>query len=102
MSYGRNPHYIFSDGKSLYLNCVRVEEEVINAFLYKILLLGRRGELAERLREGKQVWMKKKDFDIDWDELDYIDKGLVDADEETIRWMEEQEDDILKALMESE
>jgi len=80
MSYGRSPYYIYSDGDTLYLSGQRVSEEIVNAFLYKVLLTNRREELKRRLKEGKSVW---KDDDDKLEE----------------QWMEECEDDIVKKLM---
>lgn len=75
MSYGRNPYYIYSNGESMFLDGICVKEEVINAFLYKILLLNRRNELKNRLQEGKRAWLKEK------------------------KWIEENEDKIIRDLM---
>lgn len=102
MSYGRNPHYIWSDGECMDFDGTRVLEEVLNAFLYKILLTNRREELAERLRQGKSKWMKPVRMEVDWQNGDW---SIVDAPEDdserlaTIKWMESCEDDVLKRLM---
>jgi len=58
MSYGRDPFYIYDGGDYLFLDGTTVGEDVINAFLYKILLTGRRDELIKRLQCGKKVWGK--------------------------------------------
>lgn len=56
MSYGRDPFYIYSGGSYLFLDGITVGEDVIDAFLYKVLLTGRREELVERLQYGKKLW----------------------------------------------
>lgn len=94
MSYGRNPMYIYSDGKELYLDGVYVPEEAINAFLYKILLTSRREELSRRLQEGKNVWLQATTFIVD-DCYNYQDV----PDVEYFKWMETMEDEILHKLM---
>jgi hypothetical protein len=114
MSYGRNPYYIWSNGEQLSLDGKYVDEKIINAFLYKVLLLNRREELARRLKEGKEVWESKteiENFTEIFNNMDkmskeeYIDKMSnakiieVKQDKEVIEWMNENEDDILKKLM---
>ncbi len=81
MSYGRVPYYIRSDGDTLYFGIeTSVPEEQINAFLFKILLVGRRDELARRLRDGQQAWV-----------------GQADQ-----AWIDRQVDDLLRQLMKGE
>ena len=114
MSYGRNPYYIWSNGEQLYLDGKYIDEKIINAFLYKVLLLNRRDELKRRLQEGKQSWMKKTEFENFneiWDniknmseqefknEMTNMKKIEIIQDDEYIQWMNEQEDKILKRLM---
>jgi hypothetical protein len=95
MSYGRNPHYIWSDGDELHFEpYASVPEYLINAFLYKVLLMNRRDELANRLQQGKQEWLNKEEFD-----RENLELNTVPQDEEVIQWMNDQEDDILKKLM---
>ena len=93
VSYGRNPYYIWSDGNELNLDGIRVNEDIINAFLYKVLLTGRRGELKNRLQNGKEQWLNKIQLTED-DKIEYISLS-----EHEINWMEKQEDEILKILM---
>lgn len=96
MSYGRNPHYIYSNGEELYLDGIYVREEIINAFLYSILLSNRREELRQRLLEGKQIWLNQVKFE---------DSRLVELPEDhpeilmEKEWQEMQEDKIIKGLM---
>jgi hypothetical protein len=114
MSYGRNPYYIWSDGEKLWLNDTIVDEKIINAFLYKVLLLNRREELIQRLQEGKQVWMVQKNIKglndlfnkkeiMTEEEFKEKMKNLViieePQDQRYIDWMNSQEDNILKQLM---
>lgn len=113
MSYGRNPFYIWSDGNTLSLNGVYVNEEVINAFLYKVLLTYRRDELKERLQNGKKAWMKEvsypgldkiwmddklseEEFTNKMTELKSEEKPISDME---LKWLEGQEDNILQILM---
>jgi hypothetical protein len=94
MSYGRNPHYIWSDGE--YLNFEpygKIPEHVINAFLYKILLRSFRDELKERLREGKKEWMYQLKYNAE--ECKLIE---LPQEPEYIEWMEANEDEIFKSL----
>lgn len=87
MSYGRSPLYIWSDGDWLHFwgspkpeseeSGPVVSEMAINAFLFKVLLTGRRDELSGRLREGMSVW-----------------SGHTDS-----AWIASQTDDLLRQLM---
>ena len=96
MLYGRNPYYIFSDGDRLYLDGVYVDESVINAFLYKILLTNRRDELLRRLKEGKETWLHKTKYNGDiLEEISQDDSEIIYEK----KWMDECEDEILKNLM---
>ena len=97
MSYGRNPYYIYSDGVELYLDGVRVNEEVINAFLYQVLLKCRRDELGKRLKSGKNSWLHKYSMNPEQD----IEEIPQDAPEIVYEkeWMEQNEDNIIKDLM---
>lgn len=97
MSYGRNPYYIYSSGDGLTLNEVTVPDSYINAFLYKVLLTGRREELKARLKEGKEVWLNPYDYEGEHilSTPEYLAK-MKDLDR---LWMLGQEDDILKTLM---
>lgn len=110
MSYGRNPYYIYSDGDYMIFDeIVRVPEEMINALLYKVLLKNRREELKERLKEGKKVWSRQYKLidkttgkDPDWDNYSVENLETIEVpldDPEYIRWMEENEDEIVKELM---
>lgn len=81
MSYCRKPFYIYSDGENMNFNFIEVPEEMINVFLYKILLTNRRDELVDRIKEGKKMLLATRDY-------------------EYIQWMEEREDNILKIIME--
>jgi len=82
MSYGRYPYYIYSDGEEIYLDGTYVSEEIINVFLYKLFLKNRRQELKERLLEGRKSWLK------------------IDKDDGYIKWLVEQEDELIKRLIE--
>ena len=87
MSYGRFPFYIWSDGEWLHFwdtpkydgeeSGAVVNETAINAFLFKVLLSGRRNELAQRLEEGRSVWAAHTDPD----------------------WLNSETDDLLRQLM---
>lgn len=112
MSYGRNPYYIYSDGEYMVFDeIVRVPEEMINALLYKMLLKNRRDELKERLKEGKEVWMHQyrlvsknttglPDLGCDIENTEEMEIPLDDpAMQQYIKWMEENEDEIMKKLM---
>jgi hypothetical protein len=102
MAYGRNPHYIYSNGKNLiFVPFGSIPENVINAFLYKLLLKGRRHELRQRLIQGKQEWMKKIDVIYDTSTNSYGEMIEVPQNEDYIKWMEEQEDNVLKSLIET-
>ena len=114
MSYGRNPNYIWSDGDYMNFNSIRVSEEVLNAFLYKVLLTNRREELRERLIRGKESWLHRQrlinkntgeepseveDFQYP---ADLIFEEIPQDDLEILmekQWMEEREDKIIKKLM---
>lgn len=98
MSYGRNPFYIYSDGDSLYLDGKYISENVINAFLYKVLLTNRRSELKQRLTEGKEQWLlHKTTFDTEGNLIEMpLDSHEVQMDK---TWLEKEEDDLLKNLM---
>lgn len=97
MSYGRNPYYIYSDGINMNFDSIRVPEEIINAFLYKILLTNRRSELKERLIAGKNSWLHKWSYDAN--------DGLIDLPQDSreiqleIEYFKNCEDDIVKKLM---
>ena len=114
MSYGRNPNYIWSDGDYINFNTIRVPEEVINAFLFKVLLTNCREELKERLIQGKESWLhreilvnritgaepfSKEDYrnpyDLAFKEVSQDNEDLLMEK----KWMEEQEDEIIKKLM---
>lgn len=101
MSYGRNPYYIYNSGNGLNLDGTYVDEEVINAFLYKILLTNRREELKKRLQEGKQSWLKI----IRYDDPMSLDAELLEVPENDPEVLEDKllmelfEDDIIKELM---
>ncbi len=102
VSYGRNPHYIYSDGETLFLDGYRVPETLINAFLYKVLLLNRRNELKERLREGKKEWTYMLRAKFSSDDVDFTTVTDSTNDPELalqIKWLDSQEDEVLKALM---
>lgn len=86
MSYGRIPHYIWSDARETegslhfgWLDEAVIPNEQINAFLYKILLTGRREELANRLRQGKSIW--------------------ISMDEQSNSRILEEEDEVLQQLL---
>ncbi len=110
MSYGRNPYYIYSDGEYMHFEMDTVPEEILNAFLYKILLTNRREELKERLKQGKKVWLQKRVLlnkntgqePITKDDFvnikEFIFK-IVPQDDFYIQWLEEHEDEIIKKLM---
>lgn len=94
MSYGRNPHYIYSSGDELYFEPYgSIPEHAINAFLYKILLRSFRDELKERLREGKKEWMYQLKYNAE--ECKLIE---LPQEPEYIEWMEANEDEIFKFL----
>ena len=96
MSYGRNPHYIYSNGSELYLDGVYVSEEVVNAFLYSVFLSNRREELKRRLQEGKQIWLKPHKLERD------LFVELPESHPEVLmekEWQEMQEDDVIKVLL---
>jgi hypothetical protein len=115
MSYGRNPYYIWSDGQNMCFNNIYVPEEILNAFLYKILLTERREELKERLKQGKESWLHKEmlinkhtgmrackaeDYK---NPAELIFAEISQDDEELVlerKWMEECEDEIVKKLLE--
>lgn len=101
MSYGRNPYYIYSNGSGLNLDGICVDEEIINAFLYKVLLTNRRKELKRRLQEGKHSWTKI----IRFDDPMSLDAKLIEVPEDDPEVLEDKmlmelyEDDIIKKLM---
>lgn len=109
MSYGRNPYYIYTDGEYMVFDgIIRVPEEMINALLYKLLLKNRREELKERLIEGKQEWLyqdklidKTTRKEPDWNNCngESFEIIKVPTDESYVRWMEDNEDEIVKRLM---
>ena len=75
MSYGRNPYYIWSDGKTMNMDAYgRIPEEVINQLLYRLLLSNRREELKERLLEGRALVGNGQGQD-DW-HTDYEDSVI--------------------------
>lgn len=93
MSYGRNPHYIYSDGDEMNFSLYgAIPENVLNAFLYKILLTGRREELKQRLVQGKEEWCYKEKYNNGKFES-------IPVKKEEMEWMNSQEDDILKTLL---
>lgn len=102
MSYGRNPYYIYSSGDKLNLDGQWVDEEVINAFLYKVLLTNRREELKRRLQEGRQSWLKLIRFKdpVNWNDPELID--VLEDDPEVLEekeWMKLYEDELINKLM---
>lgn len=103
MSYGRNPHYIWSNGEVLHFEPYgAISENLINAFLYKILLTTYRDDLAERLQQGRQEWMTQhKVIDEKDDKGNLINFRIeeVPQDEFYVKWMEDNEDELLKTLM---
>lgn len=54
MSYCRNPYYIYSDGDSLHFDDIKVDENMINVFLYELVEY-RKDELNERVKKGKEA-----------------------------------------------
>lgn len=57
MSYARpleTGHYIWSDGETMDFDSIKVDEESVNVFLYK-LYKTRNKEFKERLKLGKQA-----------------------------------------------
>jgi len=96
LSYGRNPYYIYDNGEELYLDGVWVADEVINAFLYSILLSNRRKELGKRLQEGKQAWLKQTKFENDI--LIELPKDHPEILMEK-EWQEMQEDVFIRTLL---
>lgn len=73
MSYCRSPYYIYSDGQNMNFDFIGVPEDMINVFLYKILLTNRRDELFQRVMRGRRIL-----FEV--------------SDKEYIAWMKERED----------
>lgn len=61
MSYGRRPHYIYSDGEYLRFGLTKVPEEEINQFLYHLLQDNRRDDLKERLLAGRETVLKNSE-----------------------------------------
>lgn len=59
MSYGRNPHYIYSNGEELFLDGVYVKEELINKYLYN-LETNDKEKLEERVKKGEKYISKKR------------------------------------------
>ena len=55
MNFCKNPHSIYDNGRNVVFNSTAVPNEVINAFLYRILLSDYRHELDRRLADGKRV-----------------------------------------------
>jgi len=70
MSYCRNPYYIYSDGDELHLDDIKVNENMINVFLYE-LVEHRKDELNERVKEGKRILNEER---IDFSDM--MDKIL--------------------------
>jgi hypothetical protein len=108
MSYGRNPHYIYPTDTGVWFAGTEVGDDLINAFLYKILLTYRRDELAERLRKGREEWLHQRRVWGDWKGV--IEEGRWPEMEEEIpqddpamieyrEWMDKGEDEIMKMLM---
>lgn len=59
MSYCRNPYYIYSNGKELFLHNTYVGENIINVFLYD-LCTNRQEELLKRVQCGKEIVNKNR------------------------------------------
>lgn len=97
MSYGRNPYYIYSDGSQLYLDGVNIDEKIINAFLYKVLLLNRREEFKRRLKEGKESWLEQYTIDEEFNLIEYEEDHPQVI--KYFEWMNSQEDNIIKMLL---
>lgn len=55
MSYSRGRYYIWPDDAGVNFGADRVPNDMLNVFLYKILLANRREELAGRLRDGRRI-----------------------------------------------
>lgn len=76
MSYGRHPFYIVSHGTGVSFydsrelgaeerhRDVHVHDDMLDAWLYVMLLGPRRQELIERLRHGRTFW--PQDGNEDW------------------------------------
>ena len=105
MSYGRNPHYIWSNGETMNFNYeAEVPEYLLNAFLYKILLTPFRGELKERIKLGKAEWMMKReiqgfDHQNPSNNVDTWKFVEVLQDKEYVEWMENGEYELVKTLL---
>lgn len=83
MSYCRSPHYIYPTFDGVWFNGTVIPNEEINVFLYKILLLGHRDELKERVKEGRRICQNQR----------------LTANDVYVEWLESQEDDLLKQLL---
>lgn len=78
MSYGRSPHYVYSDGKHMSFDFVRVPESAVNQFLYHVLLSHRREELTERLIDGRANFVNSGDGDWYMDREDSVIRRLME------------------------
>jgi hypothetical protein len=86
MSYGRSPYYIYDDVErdAIMFDFVPVPNKVVNAFLFKLLMVGRREELKERLLEGRDIWETQyQKLNDKWSQY----------------WLNKNTDDLLKELM---
>jgi hypothetical protein len=78
MSYGRSPHYIWSDNKNMRFDLIKVPETAINQMLYHMLLSHRREELKERLLQGRSYFVNGKNGDFYIDREDSVLRKLMD------------------------
>jgi hypothetical protein len=98
VSYGRNPYYIFNSGNKIHFDGTWVDEDIVDAFLYKILLKPRRDELKRRLLNGKKQWVENKhylDKDFNFQPLPKDNEEYI----EEMKWLEKLEDKLIKSLM---
>ena len=77
MSYGRNPHYIYSDDKDMYFDFEKIPETAINQMLYHMLLSHRREELKERLIDGRSNFVSASEGDFYIDKEDALIRRLM-------------------------
>lgn len=81
MSYCRNPHYIYGGKNYVSFNGIEVKDECINAFLYKIFLKCNREDLIERLEQGRDICLNKREESYD---LEGYSEWLLGQEDEII------------------
>lgn len=101
MSYGRNPHYIWSDGERTVFGTESIPNNILDAFLYRVFLKCHREDLIQRLKNGKKEWQKQIKVTLPPFATSLMDvkTEYIKTDEDTIRWLEKQEDELLKSLI---